>query len=98
MYRDSRLPVDDLVQEGCIGLLSALRAFDPGRGVKFSTFAGPAIRWSILRAQSRGRKSGVEFSLLGDQFPARDQPDLDAKDETATLLRCLPERDRRIVE
>lgn len=52
--------LDDLKQLGSIGLLSAVRAFDPGRGVKFSTFAAHRVRGSILD----GRKSyGQEVSL-----------------------------------
>lgn len=41
---ESGLDVDDLVQEGCIGLLSAIDRFDAGRGMKFLTYAAPAIR------------------------------------------------------
>ena len=41
---ESGLDVDDLVQEGCIGLLSAVDRFDATRGMKFLTYAAPAIR------------------------------------------------------
>ena len=41
---ESCLDVDDLVQEGCIGLLSAIDHFDATRGMKFLTYAAPAIR------------------------------------------------------
>lgn len=42
----SNLCVDceDLVQEGSIGLLSAAAGFDAARGIKFLTYAAPAIR------------------------------------------------------
>jgi RNA polymerase sigma-B factor len=33
------VPVEDLAQVGAIGLIMALERFDPGRGVKFSTYA-----------------------------------------------------------
>ena len=36
--------VDDLVQEGCIGLLSAIDRFDAEHGMKFLTYAALAIR------------------------------------------------------
>jgi RNA polymerase sigma factor for flagellar operon FliA len=44
------LQYEDMVSCGVEGLLEAHRAFDPGRGVKFSTYALPRIRGSILDA------------------------------------------------
>lgn len=41
---------DDLVQEGMIGLMDAAVRFDPGRGVKFSTYAMWHIRKTIMDA------------------------------------------------
>ena len=41
---DIRIDVDDLVQEGSIGLLNAIPLFDAGRGMKFLTYTAPAIR------------------------------------------------------
>ena len=35
----SRLDVDDLIQEGCFGLMEAISRFDPERGTKFLTYA-----------------------------------------------------------
>ncbi|WP_169977193.1 sigma-70 family RNA polymerase sigma factor [Tautonia rosea] len=44
------LSMDDLVGEGNLGLLRAAREFDPGFGVRFSTYASYWIKESILRA------------------------------------------------
>jgi RNA polymerase primary sigma factor len=44
------MPYEDLVQEGCIGLLIAIERFDPERGYHFSTYAIFWIRQSISRA------------------------------------------------
>lgn len=41
---ESGLDVEDLVQEGCIGLLSAVDQYDAGKGASFLTYAAPAIR------------------------------------------------------
>ena len=41
---DIGIDVDDLMQEGSIGLLNAIPLFDAGRGMKFLTYAAPAIR------------------------------------------------------
>jgi RNA polymerase sigma factor for flagellar operon FliA len=40
--------LNDLVNTGVIGLIEAFNNFDPGRGVKFETFAVPRIRGAIL--------------------------------------------------
>jgi RNA polymerase sigma factor for flagellar operon FliA len=40
--------LSDLVSTGVIGLIEALKNFDPDRGVKFETFAVPRIRGAIL--------------------------------------------------
>lgn len=39
--------LDDLVSDGTFGLMRAIDAFDPARGVKFETYATPVIRGSI---------------------------------------------------
>ncbi len=48
----SKLPdkveVDDLTSAGNFGLMDAIDAFDPERGVKFETYCAPRIRGSIL--------------------------------------------------
>ena len=38
------IDLDDLMQEGSIGLLNAIPLFDAGRGMKFLTYAAPALR------------------------------------------------------
>lgn len=39
---------DEMVSAGTIGLIGAVRGFDPSRGLAFSTFAAPRIRGAIL--------------------------------------------------
>jgi RNA polymerase sigma-32 factor len=46
-YRRCGLPVEDLVQEGNIGLLKAVERFDPRRGVRLATYAKYWIRAAI---------------------------------------------------
>jgi RNA polymerase sigma factor for flagellar operon FliA len=43
-----KVELDDLVSAGTFGLMDALEAFDPSRGVKFETYCSPRIRGSIL--------------------------------------------------
>ena len=51
-YAGTRDYLCDLVQEGMIGLLSAIDNFDPGRNLKFSTFAVHRIRSACQKALS----------------------------------------------
>lgn len=48
----SKLPdkveLDDLISAGTFGLMDAIDAFDPARGVKFETYCSPRIKGSIL--------------------------------------------------
>jgi RNA polymerase sigma factor FliA len=46
----SFLQYEDLISCGVQGLIEAFKAYDPGRGAKFSTYALPRIRGSILDA------------------------------------------------
>lgn len=52
-YKSDILSTDDLVSEGCIGLMKAAKKYDPDRGKPFVTFAAPYIRSSIEQAISR---------------------------------------------
>jgi len=49
-YQYRGLPLDDLVQEGTVGLLRAIDLFDPARGYKFSTYAVWWIKQALRRA------------------------------------------------
>jgi RNA polymerase sigma factor (sigma-70 family) len=57
---------DDLVSWGLLGLVHAARAWDPGRGLAFSTLAVPAIERTIargMRAEHRARGGLAMLSL-----------------------------------
>ena len=49
-YRERGLPLDDLIEEGNLGLIHALEKFDPERGFRFSTYATWWIRQNVERA------------------------------------------------
>lgn len=52
-YRDQGVPFLDLIQEGNIALVKASRQFRPSSGNLFSTYAGKAIRTSLIEALSK---------------------------------------------
>lgn len=49
-YINSPLELDDLIQEGMIGLLAAINSYNPQKGASFSTYATKCINTSILGA------------------------------------------------
>lgn len=48
-YYSGTVPLQDLVQEGAIGLMTAAKKFDYARGYRFSTYASKWIRNGVMR-------------------------------------------------
>lgn len=70
-YRHRGLPMLDLIEEGNLGLIEAVDRFDPGRGLRFSTYAALWIRQSILRGiaeQSRAVRIPVQMFQQVSRF------------------------------
>ncbi len=65
-YLGLGLPLEDLVQEGNIGLLAAIEGFDPDRGVPFPAYAAGWIRQAVCRAISvQTRTIRIPLEVLG---------------------------------
>jgi RNA polymerase sigma-32 factor len=72
-YRSSGLPIEDLVQEGNLGLLKALTKFDPERGLRLISYAVWWIRayvrayvlhsWSLVRIGTTLAQRKLFFAL-----------------------------------
>ncbi|MBP3747515.1 MAG: sigma-70 family RNA polymerase sigma factor [Ruminococcus sp.] len=71
-FRGRGIEYDDLYSAGCIGLLKAVKAFDCGRGVKFSTYAVPVILGEIKRLFRDGGSIRVSRSLKELSLRIRD--------------------------
>jgi RNA polymerase sigma factor (sigma-70 family) len=95
--RGCRLPLEDLVQEGCLGLLYAARSFDPGKGCQFTTFAAPAVRWFILKALARVRPTPSFAGWTEEDRSPRPGRDSEIQEEVERLLRCLRPDEERII-
>ncbi|MGN1064361.1 MAG: FliA/WhiG family RNA polymerase sigma factor [Thermoguttaceae bacterium] len=103
----SRLPdevdLDDLTSAGIFGLMDAIDAFDPDRGVKFETYCVPRIRGAMLDelrkmdwvprlVRSRARKlseANKELSERLGRMPTQDELAEHLKVDKAELSRVM---------
>jgi RNA polymerase primary sigma factor len=69
-FRGQRLSLDDLIEEGNLGLLRAVEGFDPALNTRFSTYASYWICQSIQRALIAAGKTirvpAYAYQLLRD--------------------------------
>lgn len=47
-YRYYGLPLEDLFQEACVGMIEAVKTFDPNFGIKFASHASTYMKSSVL--------------------------------------------------
>ena len=69
-FEGSSENADDLFQIGCVGLMKAVDHFDPGRLVKFSTYAVPMIIGEIRRYLRDNSSIRVSRSLRDTAYKA----------------------------
>ena len=82
-YRGYGLPVSDLVAEGNIGMMQAIKKFDPDKGFRFSTYAMWWIKasvkeyvmrnWSLVRVGTTAAQKKLFFNLKGQAHKHRTE-------------------------
>jgi len=105
-YRGYGLPVAELIAEGNIGLMQAVKRFEPERGFRLATYAMWWIRaniqeyilrsWSLVKIGTTAAQKKLFFKLrkLKGQIQAIDEGDMtpDQVEKIATALN-VPEKD-----
>jgi RNA polymerase primary sigma factor len=106
-YSGHGLPITDLIQEGNIGLMRAIRNFDYRRGFKFSTYATWWVRQGISRALADQSRTIRLPAYLSDQVGRlrRVQADLQQRlgrvptsEEMAEVMGMPPTRINQMIE
>ena len=99
-YRGYGLPVSEIISEGNVGLMQAVKRFDPERGFRLATYAMWWIRasiqefilrsWSLVKMGTTASQKKLFFNLrkVKGQIQALDEGDLqpDQVTEIATRL------------
>jgi RNA polymerase sigma-32 factor len=87
-YRGYGLPVSELISEGNVGMMQAVKRFDPDRGFRLATYAMWWIRaaiqeyilhsWSLVKIGTTAAQKKLFFNLrrLKGQMQAIDEGDL----------------------
>ena len=95
-YRGYGLPVSELISEGNVGMMQAVKRFDPDRGFRLATYAMWWIRaaiqeyilhsWSLVKMGTTAAQKKLFFNLrkLKGQLQAIDDGDL--PDETVSEI------------
>ena len=105
-YRGYGLPVGELISEGNVGMMQAVKRFDPDRGFRLATYAMWWIRaaiqeyilhsWSLVKMGTTAAQKKLFFNLrrLKGQMQAIDDGDLHPE-QVAKIAKILavPEQD-----
>jgi len=105
-YRGYGLPVGELISEGNVGMMQAVKRFDPDRGFRLATYAMWWIRaaiqeyilhsWSLVKMGTTAAQKKLFFNLrrLKAQMSALEDGDLQ-QEQVAKIARTLqvPEQD-----
>ncbi|HXS08300.1 MAG TPA: RNA polymerase sigma factor RpoH [Rhizomicrobium sp.] len=108
-YRGYGLPVSEIVSEGNVGLMQAVKRFDPDKGFRLATYAMWWIRaaiqeyvlrsWSMVKMGTTAAQKKLFFNLrkAKSNIGAIEEGDL-TPDHTATLADKLGVTEREVTE
>jgi len=105
-YRGYGLPLSELISEGNVGMMQAVKRFDPERGFRLATYAMWWIRaaiqeyilhsWSLVKMGTTAAQKKLFFNLrrLKGQMQAIEEGDLSAEQVNAIATKLeVPEQD-----
>src|SRR5437868_12149895 len=105
-YRGYGLPVAELISEGNVGMMQAVKRFDPDRGFRLATYAMWWIRasiqeyilhsWSLVKMGTTAAQKKLFFNLrkIKGQLQAIEEGDLSPENVKAVAERLnVPEAD-----
>jgi RNA polymerase sigma-32 factor len=105
-YRGYGLPLSELISEGNVGMMQAVKRFDPDRGFRLATYAMWWIRaaiqeyilhsWSLVKMGTTAAQKKLFFNLrkLKGQMQAIDEGDLSPEHVTQIATKLdVPEQD-----
>ena len=105
-YRGYGLPVAELISEGNVGMMQAVKRFDPDRGFRLATYAMWWIRasiqeyilhcWSLVKMGTTAAQKKLFFNLrkLKGQMQAIEEGDLSPEQVTKIATRLgVPEEE-----
>jgi RNA polymerase sigma-32 factor len=105
-YRGYGLPLSELISEGNVGMMQAVKRFDPDRGFRLATYAMWWIRaaiqeyilhsWSLVKIGTTAAQKKLFFNLrkIKGQLQAIDEGDLSPENVTKIADRLnVPEQD-----
>jgi RNA polymerase sigma-32 factor len=105
-YRGYGLPLQDLVSERHLGMMQAIRKFDPGRGFRFSTYASYWIHaamkdyviktWSLVKMGTGAEHKKLFFGLR-KMKRKHSQSDVHLSDESIDKIAAEMNVDRATV-
>jgi RNA polymerase sigma-32 factor len=108
-YRGYGLPLNEIISEGNVGLMQAVKRFDPDRGFRLATYAMWWIRaaiqeyilhsWSLVKMGTTAAQKKLFFNLrkLKGQMQAIDEGDL-APETVKAIAERLDVTENEVIE